>query len=162
MEFMELLLPHQLVLFREFLLPGPLVEWATGLLSKIQLKIQMVCIHKYIHEAHYNYIIRLWGNKRRNFSWWWLCRSRYSTLYPKNACNGCICSYPNVFFWGKHSMSMYFSCICYSVFALLLSSELLDTFLYYLYFAGYGYTGQYNNNPQQSKPELPPHYSQFN
>jgi len=27
---------------------------------------------------------------------------------------------------------------------------------------GYGYTGQYNNNPQQSKPELPPHYSQFN
>ena len=83
-------------------------------------------------------------------------------LYPKNACNGCICSYPNVFFWGKHSMSMYFSCICYSVFALLLSSELLDTFLFYLYFAGYGYTGQYNNNPHQSKPELPPHYSQFN
>ena len=75
MEFMELLLPHRLVLFREFLLPGPLVELATGLLSKIQLKIQMVCIHKYIHEAHYNYIIRLWGNKRRNFSWWWLCGS---------------------------------------------------------------------------------------
>ena len=33
-------------------------------------------------------------------------------------CNGCIC---NVFGWRKHSMSMYFPCICYqSVFALLL------------------------------------------
>ena len=40
----------------------------------------------------------------------------------------------------------------------LLSGGHYRLFINFWYFAGYGYTGQYN----PPKPELPPHYSQFN
>ena len=115
MGFMERPLPHhpQLVLFLEFRLPDPPVEWATGLkLSQIQLKILTVCIH-FLFMKGTGLLLTLLGYGEIK-----------GDTFPDDdvdqgkKCNGCIC---NVFGWRKHSMSMYFSCICYhSVFALLL------------------------------------------
>ena len=105
MGFMERPLPHhpQLVLFLEFRLPDPPVEWATGLkLSQIQLKILTVCIH-FLFMKGTGLLLTLLGYGEIK-----------GDTFPDDdvdqgkKCNGCIC---NVFGWRKHSMSMYFSCI---------------------------------------------------